>query len=593
MDRELSTIDPQQALSFAVASSPGVYALLIGSGVSRSAGIPTGWEIVLDLLGKLAAATGVPAGIDPETWYRQEYGSAPEYSTLIDDLAKEPAERQQLLRPYFEPNEDEREQELKQPTAAHRAIAQMVADGLIRVIVTTNFDRLIEVAIRDAGVEPTVLSTPEQVAGALPLIHVGCCVLKVHGDYMDPHILNTPFELSAYEAPVDQLLDQIFDQFGLIVCGWSAEWDEALRKAIVRAPNRRFTTYWASRGALGAAAQRVIEHRRAQAIQIDDADSFFTGLQGTVASIVEFSRPHPLSTQASVATLKRYMVGAENHIRLADHVDDAVRRLVSATGEEAFPLHGSVNQETFLNRVETFEYLSSTLVAMGVVAGYWAEPRHFRDWDRAIRQMYDIREVVGNPVWTGLRNYPALLLMYGLGFGAVASGRLDFFAQLFDITVDRRLWGLRQTTALTGLDVDVWGLDWGRLLPGKERHYTPFNDRVHDLLREHRDQLLISDEQYSRHFDKLEILMALNGVRHQSRSWPWHRIGSFLRRPANRRHVTQELRSSLETLGDLSEIVEAGVFGESAPECLEALENFEQYVIKVAQQRGIWTPVYC
>ena len=588
----MTTIEPQQSLSFAVASSPGVYALLIGSGVSRSAEIPTGWEIVLDLLGKLAAANGVPAGTDLEMWYREAYGAAPEYSTLLDDLAKEPAERQQLLRPYFEPNENERERGQKRPTAAHKAIAQMVADGLIRVIVTTNFDQLIEMAIRDAGVEPTVLSTPDQVDGALPLIHTGCCVLKVHGDYMDPRILNSPSELSAYDPVVDQRLDQIFDEFGLIACGWSAEWDEALRKAIVRAPNRRFTTYWASRGALGAAARQVVENRRAQVIQIDDADSFFTGLQGTVASIVEFSRPHPLSKQASVATLKRYMAGAEDHIRLADHIDDAVRRLVSATGEEVFPLDGSVNQDAFQNRVETFESLSSTLVAMGVVAGYWAEPRHFRDWDRAIRQMYQVREVAGNNVWLGLRNYPALLLVYGLGFGVVASGRLDFLAYLFDITVDRRLRNRDQTTVLTGLDVDVWGLDWGRLLPEKERHYTPFNDRVHDLLRENRDQLLISDEQYSRHFDKLEILMALNGVRHQNESWPWHRIGSFFHRPANRRHVIQELRSSLQTHGDQSKIVEAGVFGASAPECLAALENFEQYVIRVARERGIWTPGY-
>jgi len=34
-------------LAFAIYNAPGVYALLLGSGVSRSAGIMTGWEIVL------------------------------------------------------------------------------------------------------------------------------------------------------------------------------------------------------------------------------------------------------------------------------------------------------------------------------------------------------------------------------------------------------------------------------------------------------------------------------------------------------------------------------------------------------------------
>ena len=70
-------------------------------------------------------------------------------------------------------------------------------------------------------------------------------------------------------------LDRIFDEFGLIVCGWSADWDSALRKAIFRAPSRRFTTYWAVRGEPGDKAQRLIDHRRAQVISIKDADTFF------------------------------------------------------------------------------------------------------------------------------------------------------------------------------------------------------------------------------------------------------------------------------------------------------------------------------
>jgi NAD-dependent SIR2 family protein deacetylase len=143
------TIDPNELLALSVHDRPGVYALLLGSGVSRSAGIPTGWEIVVDLLRKLAALQNLSVASDVELvdWYRQKYDQEPEYSTLLDAIARRPEERQQLLRPYFEPNDDEREQGLKQPTVAHRAIAQLAARGLVRVIVTTNFDRLIETAL--------------------------------------------------------------------------------------------------------------------------------------------------------------------------------------------------------------------------------------------------------------------------------------------------------------------------------------------------------------------------------------------------------------------------------------------------------------
>jgi hypothetical protein len=118
-------------------SGKGVYALLLGSGVSKSAGIPTGWDIVLDLIRKLAALKGETAEADPEAWYRLLAGVEPAYSGILDEITKSSAERAQLLRSYFEPTEEERRNGQKLPTPTHRAIAKLVAKGYIRVIVTT------------------------------------------------------------------------------------------------------------------------------------------------------------------------------------------------------------------------------------------------------------------------------------------------------------------------------------------------------------------------------------------------------------------------------------------------------------------------
>ncbi len=63
---------------------------------------------------------------------------------------------------------------------------------------TTNFDRLMESALRDIGVEPTVITSPDTLQGAEPIIHSDCYILKLHGDYKDARILNTDDELSAY-----------------------------------------------------------------------------------------------------------------------------------------------------------------------------------------------------------------------------------------------------------------------------------------------------------------------------------------------------------------------------------------------------------
>ena len=118
---------------------------------------------------------------------------------------------------------------------------------------------------------------------------------------------NTPEELATYPKEMDELLDRILDEFGIIVCGWSAEWDEALRNALSRLPSRRYSMSCGCTGDCNDYAKRLIAHRAAQVILIKDADSFFTDIQNLVRSLEEFSKPHPLSKALAVTSLKRFL----------------------------------------------------------------------------------------------------------------------------------------------------------------------------------------------------------------------------------------------------------------------------------------------
>jgi hypothetical protein len=57
-------IDRMVSLAASVQESPGVYALLLGSGISRSAGVPMGWEVQLELIRRVAAVRGDDPGPD-------------------------------------------------------------------------------------------------------------------------------------------------------------------------------------------------------------------------------------------------------------------------------------------------------------------------------------------------------------------------------------------------------------------------------------------------------------------------------------------------------------------------------------------------
>src|ERR1700730_11255609 len=99
-------IDPLLTLALSMHAQKGIYAVLLGSGVSRSAQIPTGWEVVLDLASRLAAVSGEDCkGEAAASWYKTKCDESPDYSRLLDVLAATQAERQQLLRGYFEPTE--------------------------------------------------------------------------------------------------------------------------------------------------------------------------------------------------------------------------------------------------------------------------------------------------------------------------------------------------------------------------------------------------------------------------------------------------------------------------------------------------------
>jgi hypothetical protein len=69
--------DPDTQLAFALYENKGVYALLLGSGLSRAADIPTGWEITRDLIRRIGVMRGAEGQQDWEKWYREQTGTTP------------------------------------------------------------------------------------------------------------------------------------------------------------------------------------------------------------------------------------------------------------------------------------------------------------------------------------------------------------------------------------------------------------------------------------------------------------------------------------------------------------------------------------
>jgi hypothetical protein len=232
-------LDPIMSLAIALAEAPGSCACLLGAGVSVDADVPTGWGIFQDGLRRLyqqeSETNTAPTEEELTAWLVGRGYDILGYSSLLDLITPDPAVRRQMLAGYFDGVD---------PGPAHELLAELAATGVIKVFITTNFDRLLEQALRARGIEPVVVSDDATLKAAPKREHSDVFIVKAHGDYMQETIRNTPSELAELDPELAAELQRIADNYGVLVIGWSGR-DAALAE-ILRKRNSRYGMWWLS-----------------------------------------------------------------------------------------------------------------------------------------------------------------------------------------------------------------------------------------------------------------------------------------------------------------------------------------------------------
>jgi hypothetical protein len=557
-------LDPLTSTAFAVHNGKGIYALLLGSGISRAANIPTGWEVTLDLIRRIATMRNASeaCNVDPEAWYKACFKSDPSYSGLLEQLAISQAERTTALARYFDIEGDE-ESTSGRLTATHIAIAKMVKRGYFRVILTTNFDRLLERALEAEGVSPAVLSTPDAIQGAIPLAHSACTVVKLHGDYRDARLRNTDVELGAYDETTQRLLDRVLDDYGLIISGWSASWDVALRDSILRAPNRRFTTVWSYVSQLSPEAESLIVARQAQKVQVQSADAFFVELNEKLESLESFDAPHPLSIELAVRAAKRYVAEDRYRIQLHDLVMGEVSQVVASAKQ--LSMQSEITEDLYIKRIALYETVVQRLLPVLVNVAYWGEQSLPIITGAVERLMFAASEFGGNTGWLNLQLYPAALCFYAAGLGLLATENYVGFRVLardFRTTaaeLNRRSGLATERLALQG----ILDKDWLNRATGK-REYVPYSERAHEMLSSVFAKQLPGVVGFDDIFDRFEFLCALlvaDNRMQLGKDWICGWFGRWVyRHRDDGENVRSILKAERDHLGADWGLVKAGVF---------------------------------
>lgn len=256
-------------VQLAASALPGEkkYILFAGAGVSKDAGVATAWDLMLKTAGLIYAAESddVDNNINLEKWFTQSKYAKLEYAELISRIYPNYPDQQNFLKEYLT-NYDIGQ--------AHHGIAELARRGIIRAIITTNFDHFIEKALEKKGLETQVISTDEDLGHSEPLIHCKAVrIYKPHGTLGKGALKNTPKDLEKLSPPMEEELVRILNDHGIIILGYAGQ-DLGIQRIFEKRSFNRYPIFWVNLNQPEGAIKDILEKSDYSYISCEGAGQF-------------------------------------------------------------------------------------------------------------------------------------------------------------------------------------------------------------------------------------------------------------------------------------------------------------------------------
>jgi hypothetical protein len=233
-------------------------------------------------------------------------------------------------------------------------------------------------------------------------------------------------------------------------------------------------------------------------------------------------------------------------------------------------------------RLDRYEAICGTLVAMMAVGCYWGEAEHRPLWVSALDRLVNrFSEWAGQEIWLNLRFYPAVLALYGGGIGAIAAGKLETVEALLSGVTIRGI-GNQEDPLVLKLAVPHVVKE-EPLQPAQGNQWlTPASDRLAEKLREPLREFLPSEEQYVDAFDTFEYLFALAYADRRERNGRvWAPVGAYGWRQRRRgdASVLAKVADASEAAGEDWGLLQGRLFGGSAERFREIIRAYHEQVL--------------
>ena len=223
--------------------------------------------------------------------------------------------------------------------------------------------------------------------------------------------------------------NRVFDEYGLIIGGWSATWDTALRTALSRCPTRRFAAYWIDPYPLSSQASDLCTRRQAVWVQAT-ADDFLGRLADACAALEDSDRRHPATSEVAVATAKRALAGHRTAIPLHDTIREELDRVRGLDVVVTANFNSPDTADEHSRRLARLEAGAEVALALVAATAYWGDASTDRWWFDDIERFARYRAAGGMTALIRLARAPATMLIYAAGVAATACERWPLVARL-------------------------------------------------------------------------------------------------------------------------------------------------------------------
>jgi hypothetical protein len=466
-------------VAYAMHASPKRYALLLGAGISVAAGLPTASDVSGNMILAVARGRGeqVERGKDNEVclaWFKDTFGEPATFQRLMKELGISEGNRKDGLKRFIYQTDEDGNPVPGVPTEAHRAIARLVKSGMISLIITTNFDPLMEEALKGENV-PYEVITEESDVTQMSIFPDRCRVVKVNGDFERGTLRITPEDLKKYPQVIEDYLKRIFREYGLVICGWSGIFDTHLSE-ILCTPEipRRYPVFWCLRKE-GRDPPKVFQALLPNGIDIDNADDFFTTLEVMIERFSRFEPRTTLSAAAAVRKVKEALKQSKPELVLPDLINTETDRVLAFLADKSrYQADDIDGKEFYTAMLRELEDVAAPLAAMVATVAQYDDGTFADLVTDTIERLINVppitpdfsdilnieRKTISDYIegLLQLRRYPALLVIYASGITAVRTRHFNTLEAIIRGPMKYRYAGVLQEKVPYYEHVSVWNV---------------------------------------------------------------------------------------------------------------------------------------